>query len=154
MRFSSGQQRGPLVHPEHHSLEISTTSATYRGIAIYASRAKFSTKEPQIYLRFNQYLQEVSLFSIPKFGMASVSAHKSASPLPTGPTATRDVHSTFTQHISRAIMTASRPKPAKLRANLDSMPPAPPPSPVSFAIDSNGKANSMSHEKIPNLNLD
>ncbi|KAJ5721115.1 uncharacterized protein N7483_009049 [Penicillium malachiteum] len=35
----------------------------------------------------------------------------------------------------------------------DGLPPAPPPSPVSFAVDSNGKA-SIKHEKIPSLSLE
>ncbi|KAJ5745636.1 hypothetical protein N7520_010818 [Penicillium odoratum] len=35
----------------------------------------------------------------------------------------------------------------------DGMPPAPPPSPVYFAVDSNGKASNK-HEKIPNLSLE
>ncbi|KAJ5101502.1 hypothetical protein NUU61_003724 [Penicillium alfredii] len=62
--------------------------------------------------------------------------------------------STFTQDISRAIMTAAHEKPAKLRANIiDGMPPAPPPSPVSFAVDRKVPGK-IDRENIPNLNLE
>ncbi|KAJ5102831.1 hypothetical protein N7532_003360 [Penicillium argentinense] len=61
----------------------------------------------------------------------------------------------FEQDISRAIMGSytSHPKPAKL---FETMPPAPPPSPVSFAIDSysNGKTMTSKHEKISGLCLE
>ncbi|KAJ5779170.1 hypothetical protein N7457_006890 [Penicillium paradoxum] len=54
----------------------------------------------------------------------------------------------MSQDISRAIMTASVQKAEKTRSTLiDGMPPAPPPSPVSFA-----KKGSYDH--IPSLNLE
>ncbi|KAJ5387355.1 hypothetical protein N7509_009896 [Penicillium cosmopolitanum] len=62
------------------------------------------------------------------------------------PTTARDA---FSQDISRAFMgSASKPK------FHDTLPPAPPPSPVSLAIDSTGKATKSKHEKIPSLSLE
>ncbi|KAJ5585388.1 uncharacterized protein N7459_005188 [Penicillium hispanicum] len=86
--------------------------------------------------------------------MAAISAPKSTNSVPAVSPTTHEAFAAYSQDISRAIMTASHPKPAKLRANLDNMPPAPPPSPVAFAVDSNGKTSSMHREKIPNLNLE
>ncbi|KAJ5150930.1 uncharacterized protein N7482_010182 [Penicillium canariense] len=65
-----------------------------------------------------------------------------------------DAFAAYSQDISRAIMT-SRSKPTKLSDSLvDGMPPAPPPSPVSFAIDSNGGKRGAKRSKIPSLSLE
>ncbi|KAJ5172360.1 hypothetical protein N7492_004953 [Penicillium capsulatum] len=86
--------------------------------------------------------------------MASISTSNSGS-VSVAPPISHEALATFTQDISRAIMTASHPKPAKMHPNfVDDMPPAPPPSPVAFAVDSNGKASKSKHEKIPSLSLE
>ncbi|KAJ5894462.1 hypothetical protein N7495_006153 [Penicillium taxi] len=72
------------------------------------------------------------------------------SPKTATPPSSHEAFATFSQDISRAIMTATSPKSAKLQQ----MPPAPPPSPVAFAIDSNGKTTRGKHEKVPSLSLE
>ncbi|KAJ5670190.1 uncharacterized protein N7477_005553 [Penicillium maclennaniae] len=85
--------------------------------------------------------------------MASIST-KPVVHLPTAPTIS-DTFAAYSEDISRAIMTATCPKPAKLHHNfINELPPAPPPSPVSFAIDSNGKPNGKKHSKIPGMSLE
>ncbi|KAJ5214824.1 hypothetical protein N7468_010503 [Penicillium chermesinum] len=59
----------------------------------------------------------------------------------------------FTQDI-RAIMVGSNAKPDKRPHLVDNLPPAPPPSPVSFATNSTGKAPGGKREKIPSLSLE
>lgn len=84
--------------------------------------------------------------------MASISATKSVtSTVSIAPPTTAEAFAAYSEDISRAIMT---PKPAKLHHFVDELPPAPPPSPVSFAIDSNGKPNSKKHEKVPSMSLE
>ena len=87
--------------------------------------------------------------------MASISA-STTTPVSVAPPTTHEALATFSQDISRAIMSASHSKPGKLNPNfVDDMPPAPPPSPVAFAVDSNGKASTKAkHEKIPSLSLE
>ncbi|KAJ5455864.1 uncharacterized protein N7458_004128 [Penicillium daleae] len=70
------------------------------------------------------------------------------------PPTTADAFAAYSQDISRAIITSTHTKTNKLSHDLvDGMPPAPPPSPVSFAIDSNG-GNIAKREKIPCLSLE
>jgi hypothetical protein len=86
--------------------------------------------------------------------MASIST-KTATHLPVAPPTTAEAFAAYSEDISRAIMTAAGPKPAKLHHNfVNELPPAPPPSPVSFAVDSNGKPNSKHHAKIPSMSLE
>lgn len=87
--------------------------------------------------------------------MASVSA-KTATPLPVAPPTTAEALASFSEDIARAIMTSSSPKPTtKLHPIFDDeLPPAPPPSPVSFAVDSNGKTDRQKREKIPSMSLE
>lgn len=85
--------------------------------------------------------------------MASVST-KTATHLPVTPPTTADSFAAYSEDIARAIMTASSPKPVKLHNFIDELPPAPPPSPVSFAIDSNGKPNGKKHSKVPSMSLE
>lgn len=86
--------------------------------------------------------------------MASVST-KTATPLPVAPPTTAEALASFSEDISRAIMSSTSPKPTKLHQTLDDeLPPAPPPSPVSFAVDSNGKTNNQKREKIPSMSLE
>ncbi|KAJ5234443.1 uncharacterized protein N7469_003611 [Penicillium citrinum] len=59
----------------------------------------------------------------------------------------RNYTDSFSQDISRAF-TSTKPK------LHDTLPPAPPPSPVSFAVDATGKPNKSKHEKIPSLSLE
>lgn len=83
--------------------------------------------------------------------MASVST-----PLAVPPT-TAEALASFSENISRAIMTSTSPKPTKQHQTLDDeLPPAPPPSPVSFAVDSNRKTSKPKHkhEKIPSMSLE
>ncbi|KAJ5668768.1 hypothetical protein N7462_009838 [Penicillium macrosclerotiorum] len=85
--------------------------------------------------------------------MASISAVHKTTSVSIAPPASADAFAAYSQDISRAIMTATHTKPSKLhQSSIDGMPPAPPPSPVSFAIDSNRKASQ--HEKIPSLSLE
>lgn len=85
--------------------------------------------------------------------MASISTANAS--VSVAPPISHEVLATFTQDISRAIMTASRPKPAKMHPNfVDNLPPAPPPSPVSFAVDSNGKTSTSKLDQIPSLSLE
>lgn len=80
--------------------------------------------------------------------MASVAASKTAHAGVAPPT-THDALLSFSQDFSRSIVGSKSSK------NLeDGMPPAPPPSPVAFAVDSNGKATRSKHAKIPNLSLE
>ncbi|KAJ5195191.1 uncharacterized protein N7498_008629 [Penicillium cinerascens] len=85
--------------------------------------------------------------------MASVST-KTATHLPVAPPTTADSFAAYSEDIARAIMTATGPKPIKLHNFIDELPPAPPPSPVSFAIDSNGKTNGKKHSKVPSMSLE
>lgn len=74
--------------------------------------------------------------------------------LPVAHTAS-DAFAAYSEDISRAIMTATSAKPAKLHHNyINELPPAPPPSPVSFAIDSTGKPNGKKHSTIPSMSLE
>lgn len=85
--------------------------------------------------------------------MASISASNAS--VTVAPPISHEALATFTQDISRAIMTASRPKPVKMHPDfVDNLPPAPPSSPVSFAVDSNGKASKLKHDKIPSFSLE
>lgn len=77
---------------------------------------------------------------------------KTATSVSVAPPTTYDALS-FSQDI-QAIMTSSSPKHEKRTHLVDNLPPAPPPSPVSFAIDSNGKAPVGKREKIPSLSLE
>jgi hypothetical protein len=85
--------------------------------------------------------------------MASIST-KTATHLPIAPPTTAEAFAAYSEDITRAIMTATSPKPVKLHHNfIDELPPAPPPSPVSFAIDSNGKTGKK-HSKVPSMSLE
>ncbi|KAJ5718026.1 hypothetical protein N7488_003672 [Penicillium malachiteum] len=76
--------------------------------------------------------------------MASVATPKTMSP----PT-THEALMSFSQNL-HIVVPGSKSSTKMLE---DGLPPAPPPSPVSFAVDSNGKA-STKHEKIPSLSLE
>jgi len=81
--------------------------------------------------------------------MASISTTTTHLPPPT----TAESFAAYSENITRAIMTATN-QPAKLHHNfIDELPPAPPPSPVSFAIDSNGKPG-KTHSKVPSMSLE
>ena len=84
--------------------------------------------------------------------MASVSTIRKTAPV--APPVTAAAVDAFFQDISRAIMGASQPKQAKVHNYFDEIPLAPPPSPVSFAIDSNGKTATKKYEKILSLSLE
>ncbi|KAJ6086038.1 hypothetical protein N7486_010319 [Penicillium sp. IBT 16267x] len=81
--------------------------------------------------------------------MAFVATPQST-PMSFAPPITSDALMSFSQDFSKSIM-AGHKSSKKLE---DGMPPAPPPSPVSFAVDSNGKASKTKHEKIPSLSLE
>lgn len=122
------------IHSTHnlHPAEVSTHQAPE------ASNIKRSYPQPR---------QTLSI-------MASIST-KTATHLTVAPPTTAEAFAAYSEDITRAIMTAAGPKPAKLHHNfINELPPAPPPSPVSFAIDSNGKPNSKQHSKIPSMSLE
>ncbi|KAJ5724910.1 hypothetical protein N7493_006638 [Penicillium malachiteum] len=75
--------------------------------------------------------------------MASVATPKTMSP----PT-THEALMSFSQNLRIVV-----PGNKSTKMLEDGLPPAPPPSPVSFAVDSNGKA-STKHEKISSLSLE
>ncbi|KAJ5988194.1 hypothetical protein N7481_003404 [Penicillium waksmanii] len=77
--------------------------------------------------------------------MATISTPKTISLSP--PTTAKDA---FSQDISRAFMGSA----SKSKFHDTLLPPAPPPSPVSLAIDSTGMATKSKHEKIPSLSLE
>ncbi|KAJ5929311.1 hypothetical protein N7454_007159 [Penicillium verhagenii] len=81
--------------------------------------------------------------------MTSVATSQSM-PLSFAPPTAADALISFSQDISKSIMAGQKPS-KKLE---DGMPPAPPPSPIFFAVNSNGKASSSKHEKIPSLSLE
>lgn len=81
--------------------------------------------------------------------MAYVATPQST-PMSFAPPISSDALRSFSQDISKSIMAGSKPS-KKLE---DGMPPAPPPSPISFAVDSNGKAFNVKHEKIPSFSLE
>ncbi|OOQ83360.1 hypothetical protein PEBR_34934 [Penicillium brasilianum] len=70
------------------------------------------------------------------------------------PPTTANTFTSYSQSIPRAMTTPATSKPTKFSHGLvDGMPPAPPPSPVSFAIDSTG--GTIPHmEKIVRLSLE
>ncbi|KAJ5291167.1 hypothetical protein N7478_000418 [Penicillium angulare] len=80
--------------------------------------------------------------------MASVASPKNT-PLGVAPPTTHEALVSFSQNFSRAM-----PGRKSTKTLEDGMPPAPPPSPVAFAVDSNGKAPLSKREKIPSLSLE
>ncbi|EPS31212.1 hypothetical protein POX_h09511 [Penicillium oxalicum] len=79
------------------------------------------------------------------------------------PPTTAESLAAFSQDISRVMTTSFRTsvssqdhhKTTKTSSHfIDGMPPAPPPSPVSFAIDSNGGQCTTKFDEISRLSLD